>query len=358
MSVGVKDSVRYVGMAFFAVAILIGSINIGTALAQQASDSDFGLHITPSPLIADLKPGKTTTLEMEVTNTGRNTENLRISPREFEVDKKTGEIKLLDTAPPEIENWISFSADTFSVKPGERYKQKVKIALPSETGFSYSFTLLISRTAGGDAEVSSGASLKGSVAVFTLLNVDRPGAVRQFEVSDFTTSQAVYEYLPTEFQTTFQNTGNTIVQPFGNVFVQRGSSDKEPIAVLKVNPVKGYILPGTPRTLTTSWGDGFPAYKTETGADGQPKQELIWDWSKIADFRIGLYTAKLVAVYNDGQRDIPVERTVQFWVIPWRIILIFLTITTVFAVGVWVILRKGGKMIRSKKKKKTTDSEE
>ena len=154
------------------------------------------------------------------------------------------------------------------------------------------------------------------------------------------------------------NTGNTIVQPVGNVFVMRNSGDKDHISVLPVNPAKGYVLPDRPRTLTTQWDEGFPIYKkSQDTPNGEMKEELVWDWSKLTDFRIGLYTAKVIAVYNDGYRDIPIERTVQFWVIPWRIILIFLAVVSVFAVGVWVILRKSGKLLHVKKKKKSTDSE-
>lgn len=348
---------QYLYGGLFAVMFCVLGASAVLAQQQASYNSDFGLHITPSPLVSLLKPGQMTELEVKITNTGRSTENLHIQPREFEVDRKTGEVKLLDTVPAEINDWITFSSRTFSVKPGEVFTQKIKVDLPKESGFSYSFTLLISRTAGGDRNIESGASLRGSVAVFTLLNVDRPGATRKFEVVDFKPTQAVYEYLPTEFQTTFQNTGNTIVQPLGNVFVSRGANDKEPITVLPVNPSRGYILPDRPRTIVTKWDKGFPVYQSVTGADGRVKQDLAWDWSKIMDFRIGLYTAKLVAVYNDGQRDIPIEKTIQFWVIPWRMILVFLAVISVFVVGAWVILRKSGKLLHVSKKKKNTEPE-
>lgn len=345
-----------VGGLFASLFAMVATVAVWAQ--QPSTGSDFGLHITPSPLVSLLKPGQKTEIEMKITNTGRSTENLLIQPREFEVDRKTGEVRLLDTVPSEVNDWVTFSSPTFSVKPGEVFTQKIKVDLPAESGFSYSFTLLISRTAGGDKTVDSGASLRGSVAVFTLFNVDRPGATRKFEVADFKPTQPVYEYLPAEFLTTFQNTGNTIVQPLGNVFVSRGTNDKEPITVLPVNPSKGYILPDRPRTIPTTWDKGFPIYSTITGNDGQQKKDLVWDWTKIMDFRMGLYTAKLVAVYNDGQRDIPIERTVQFWVIPWRLILAFLAIISVFVVGAWVILRKSGKLIHVKKKKKHSETEE
>lgn len=272
-----------------------------------------------------------------------------IQPRDFDVDKRTGNITLLDTPPPIIKDWITFGNQTFTVRPGEVYTQKVKISLPKESGFSYSLTLVITR-AGQDAKIESGAVYRGSVATFTLINVDRPGATRKFDVTNFKTTQGIYEYLPAEFDIDFRNTGNTIIQPVGNVFIHKGNGGGDPISVIPLNPARGYLLPDRPRTLDTTWTEGFPVYKTSRGADGQEKQDLVWDWSKISDFRIGQYTAKLVAVYNDGKRDIPIEKTVTFWVIPWRIILGSILVLIVFGVGAYVILRKSGKLISRKKR--------
>ena len=285
--------------------------------------SDFYIQVSPSPLVTTVKPGQTQNLELKVRNSGTGTEELRIDPRRFSVDKTTGEVTLDDQTPSEIAKWISFSTPTFKIKPGEWTTLKVRISIPKEAGFSYSLALIINRT-NNPTKIESGRLLRGSVAVFTLINVDKPGAVRKLDVSDFKTSQPLYEFLPAKFTVTFRNTGNTIVQPYGNIFVQRGANDTVPIATLPVNDKGGYLLPETPRTLQTEWNQGFPVPHTTVSADGKENSELVWDWSKLTDFRIGQYTAKLVAIYNDGQRDVPIQRTITFWVLPWRAILILL----------------------------------
>ncbi|MFZ2544848.1 MAG: hypothetical protein WAW80_02640 [Candidatus Saccharimonadales bacterium] len=292
------------------------------------SQNGFSIQVSPSPLVADVKPGETKNLEIKVRNSGSDAEELKIEPRKFTVDKQTGKVELDDSEAPEIAPWISFNPQIFTVKPGEWSTVKIRVSLPKESGFSYSLALVINRTKDPKA---TGATrvIRGSVAVFTLINVDRPGATRKLEVTDFKTSQTVYEYLPTDLSVSFQNTGNTIVQPYGNIFIQRGSNDTIPIATLPVNDKKGYLLPGTPRTLETQWNDGFPVFRKSTDTNGQQKQELEWNWSKLTDFRIGPYKAKLIAIYNDGQRDVPIEREVTFWVVPWRSILIILLILLV-----------------------------
>jgi hypothetical protein len=40
----------------------------------------------------------------------------------------------------------------------------------------------------------------------------------------------------------------------------------------------------------------------------------------VPKLRWGKYTANLLLVYDDGTKDVPIEGTLSFWVIPWRLI--------------------------------------
>jgi len=220
------------------------------------------------------------------------------------------------------------------------FAEKIRFALPKATGFSYSFALVISRQ-NQPKPTAGGRLIQGSVAIFTLVNVDRPGATRRLEVATFAVKKHVYEYVPAELNVTLKNSGNTIVQPFGNIFIQRGSNDKTPLATLPVNEQRGYILPNTTRTIATSWGDGFPAYKTITETTGKTSQKLTWNWSKLSNFRIGRYTAKLVAVYDDGQgHDVPIQGEVSFWIFPWKILLGLFVVGLLVLFGLYSFVKK------------------
>lgn len=304
------------------------------------ASSDFSIQISPSPLVTTVTPGVVSTVEMQIRNSGNATEALKIAPRSFTVDNASQQVVLNDTTPPGIADWIGFSALNFTVLPGQTYTETVRFALPKDTGFSYSFALLLSRQKDVNP-VSGGRLIKASVAVFTLVNVDRPGATSKLDVAKFTISKHIYEFLPANLDIQFKNTGNTIVQPYGNIFIQRGATDKAPISTLPVNEKRGYILPGSTRTLAANWSAGFPSYQSG---------HLVWDWGKAANFRIGKYTAKLVAVYNDGHGDVPIEGVVSFWVIPWKLIggalLIILLIVLAIVSFVWRIV----KLTRRRKK--------
>lgn len=306
--------------------------------AVHAEDKPFSLQVSPSPLVATIEPGKRRELELKIRNAGTKPESLKVALRSFKLDKD-GEVVLGSEPPKEVKEWVEFKDSTFTIAPGEWFAQKITFNVPKDTGFSYGFMIVISRTS--DPEPSPGKqALQGSVGVFALLNIDRPGAKRAFTIEEFRSERRLYEYLPGTFSFTLKNTGNTIVQPQGNVFIQRTSSG-QPIAVLPLNEAGSYLLPDVSRSLSTSWQDGFPAYKLQKTADNAPEaKKLVWDWGNAEHFRFGRYVAKMVAVYNDGQRDVPVVAEVTFWVIPWKLLGLLLLLILVLAIGIAAIVRR------------------
>ena len=321
----------------------------GAAVAANG-EGDFSLQVTPSPLVTNVKPGQTNEVEFKVRNAGSQAETLKIVPRSFRFNSSNQQLQLDDTTPPDIAQWIAFSEPTFTVQPGQWYTQKLKLSPPKDAGFSYSFALVISRKDAPEA-TEAGRLLKGSLALFTLVNVDRPGAVRKLEVAEFKSVKRVYEYLPAEFEVAVKNTGNTIIQPYGNIYIQRKASDKDPLNTLGVNDNRSYILPNTTRVLKTEWIKGFPVNQTVVNNDGSSSRKLTWDWdgAKISDIRIGRYTAKLVGAYNDGLRDVPIVSEVSFWVIPWKLLIALSVILGVVVWRAWVYhrtFRRAKKIVR------------
>lgn len=310
----------------------------------------FSLQVTPSPLVLTMKPGETTTSELRIRNNGDKKENLKIEPRSFNINSDNGDVSLGDTAPSDIARWIQFSNPTFTIEPGQWITEKITLSLPSSAGFSYSFALVISRNNDTSTVKPGETALKGSLAVFTLIAVDKPGATKQLEITQFSVSQKIYEYLPASITTTIKNTGNTLVQPAGNIFIQRHATDTQPISTIPVNDGGGYILPGSVRTLTSQWSDGFPHYSTEKAqANTDPKTVLNWNWAQLSQLRIGKYVAKAVVVYNDGVRDVPLEAQATFWVFPWKIAISALALSALIVVGIATIIKKSIKLIKPHK---------
>jgi hypothetical protein len=317
-----------------AIILAFASVTL-IASGTHAAEGEFYLQVSPSPLVATLKPGQKSTLSVKIRNAGTQSEKLKIEPRSFKVTND-GNVELNDTQTPEIARWLHFSSPEFSIEPGQTYEQKVDVDVPKDAGFSYSFALMITRQQTASPMFDKGQELKGKVAIFALLTIDKPGATRELKLETITSDAKVYEYLPATITIRLKNTGNTITQPSGNLFIQRKSADKEPLDTLNINDSGGYILPDTTRDLTIKWANGFPAVKQ----NNEQKDYLDWNWENLANFRIGYYTAKAVVVYNDGHHDVPIVADVGFWVIPWKILLGLLLVLVLLLFGVWSLISK------------------
>ncbi len=293
----------------------------------HALDDGVNLQISPLPIVLASEPGKTVSSELRIRNAGTKTEKLKVTLRTFRAEGSEGKVVLEDRGPTDTHfDWVSFDHPTFEAPPNEWQTIKMKIAIPKSAAFGYYYAVQFERATPAKPEPGKSA-VEGAIAIFVLLDVNNPGAKRTAEIVSFTADKKFYEFLPTEFSVVVKNTGNVHLSPHGNIFVQRDSKDKEPITAIEVNPNGGYVLPKSNRVYKASWADGFPVYapKTKDGqavtnTNGQPEQELKWDFSQVPKLRIGSYTANLVLVYDDGRRDVALGANVDFWVIPWRII--------------------------------------
>lgn len=329
---------------FEIMAVLLATLALPAVASAADVAGGFSLQVTPSPIVETIKPGQTSVVDVSVRNTGSQKEELKMGLRAFSIDDATGNVQLKDDPPKDVTDWVKFSDPDFSVESGAVFVQRVTFAVPADAGFSYSFALLISR-AKPVQQAAGKTSIEGSVAIFTLLTVDRPDATRKIDVINFVSKKKVYEFLPTDFTIKLKNSGNTIVQPAGNIFIQRGNTSPSPLAVLPVNNTGAYILPGVTRTVSSSWNDGFPVYKTDAATS---KKHLVWDWGQLQKLRFGHFVAKTVVIYNDGTRDIPVEASVGFWVIPWRLLGGFMLVCIFLIVGLVTFVRKTARLTRKK----------
>lgn len=312
--------------------------------ANAQTDEGFSLQVSPSPLVATVKPNTDTNLELQIRNTNAGSQALKMGLRPFTIDETSGQVKLGETVSADVKSLVSFEAPTFTLEAGQIFTQRIRIHADQNKGFSYNFAITISQQ--NPPKGTKGQSaIAGSVAVFTLINVNKPGAARKFELSSLAVSKHSYEFLPAEITVKLKNTGNINVQPTGTVFIQRHSSDTKPIATLALNDSGGYILPGVSRTFTVAWNDGFPHYET-TQNGSKTSQKLVWQSNGSSKIRFGRYVAKIVAIYDDGQRDVPIMAEVSFWVIPWRAILLTGAIVVVLLIGIIVMIRSAGKAAR------------
>jgi hypothetical protein len=353
-----------VGAALVAAFLLLTPVvAAGHAWAQAAAPA---LNLTTSPLPIDLeaKPGQTISADLRVKNSGTATEKLQVNLLKFGASNQNGQPKLADREPGDTYfDWVTFSEKQFTAEPNVWHDIKMTIKIPPTAGLGYYYAVVFSRATAPDA-TPTGASIQGGAATLVLLDVASPNAKREIKLTGFTSKKRIYEFLPASFTVTLQNSGNIHLAPSGTIFITKGSGDNSEndgqLATLDVNVTHGNILPDSIRFFPVNWNDGFPSYqqvikdgKVVNGKHGEAKQTLKWDLGQASKLRFGKYTAHLLVVYDDGQKDVPLEATLTFWVIPWRILGVALLVLLLLAAGLFSIIRKiwkGARKIKSKSK--------
>lgn len=294
------------------------------------------LTLSPVTLQFELKPGEQQTADVKIRNNGTETEHLQATFGSFAFNPQSQDIDLSQQIPDEEKDWITIDQPLFSVGPQEWKTLKIAFSPPKESSLTHYYAVIFSRqvpsvSEGGTAQVS------GAPAILVLTNIDSPLAKRELQVDQFFAKRFWVEFLPQTFTLSIKNTGNVHLRPSGNIFID-GPGQKD-LAVLSINPNNSVVLPNSSRQFEIEWSDGFPKYvvKKESGQivkneKGDGVTTLQWNFSEADRFRIGKYTAHLLLVYDNGQRDVPIESSISFWVIPWRICI------AVFFVVIFVLI--------------------
>jgi hypothetical protein len=155
----------------------------------------------------------------------------------------------------------------------------------------------------------------------------------------------IFEYQPLNLLIDLVNDGNQFAKPAGNISIHTGDL-ATPEFFTPFNPEGGRVLPQTKSTFTTNWSDGplFIVKNESKSTDSSGNESTSYnyrlsvDLTKIGEFRFGRYFATLQMLYYDsnGQLQRVPDYTVQFWIIPWKLILVALLII----ITMWSLIRR------------------
>jgi hypothetical protein len=346
--------VRWLGPVLLAVATGVVACVPLTALgATPGTATGKALHLETSPLPINLvvEPGKTVTTEIRIKQGTAETEKLKIQLMKFAAFGEEGKPSIMERQPgDDYFDWVNFDRPVFDAPPNVWQTIKVTIKVPKTAAFGYYYAVVFSRV-GDDANAKGGTTaLAAGTAVLILLDAHVPNAKRDVELLELKSEHRVYEFLPAKFTVKFKNKGNVHVVPHGNLFIQsRGKT----VATLGLNGASGNILPNSNRIFGLQWRDGWP-HVEDVVEDGKSKvvnnkqvSHLVWNNGETDQNgvpinqgapphpRFGKYTAHLFAVYDNGGRDVPIEATIDFWVIPWRFLLVVLAVLLLCGFGVY-----------------------
>lgn len=325
-----------------------------TGSAQTpTTDDSFNITTSPLPVLLDGKPGSNVSTKLRVQNSGTAATRFKVELKKFKAFGDQGKPILLDRqAGDEFFDWVSFSKTSFRAEPNVWNEITMNIKVPSNAAFGYYYAVIFSKDGPAPKNKDGSSSLAGAAAILVLLNVDAPGANKKLEVTSFSVSKKLYEYLPATFTIKVRNSGKVHLSPSGNVYITKGSKQ---IATLSINPTLSNVLPDSRRVYSIEWKDGFPVFEVKrdngeivVNKQGQPERQLNWDFAKADRLKFGKYTANMLLVYDDGNRDIPVEASVSFWVVPWKMLPVILLMVVLIGIGLWTSYRSLLKKVKKR----------
>lgn len=323
----IRISLNKTFLALILLVIVVSFMGRIAYAQEDVTSAPAGINLTLTPTFVNLvtDPGESVDTSIRITNNNNFTEYLQIEIRTFEPsnDGNSPVIRPLGEG-DDFGEWVSFSEEEFSVDPNEVKVVDVEINPPADSSLGYYYAFIITRQ--NSEEVDGNAAVAGGTAVLALLEVRSENAKRELQIEDFKPKKLFYEYLPAELDITVRNNGNIHAVPVGDIFID--SMTTKEVASAPVNSGRGNILPQSTRTYTVNFDDGFAVRTAKTDKDGNVVRDrngnieytTKFDFSKMDKFRIGKYEANVILVYDNGERDVPIQATVSFWIIPWKII--------------------------------------
>jgi len=308
--------------------------------SAYAADGALRLTTSPLPINLSVEPGRSVSTQLRIKNDGDQKESLKIDLMKFKADGESGAPLPIDREPgDDFLDWVRFSEESFPIEPNQWKTINVTFDIPETAAFGYYYAIVFSRAGEAGPAGERQTTVTGGTAILVLLEVKIPDAKREVAIASFSADRKWYEFLPATFTVKLRNTGNVHIAPRGNLFIGRPGEKAD--TVVEVNLGKGNILPDSNRIFEPRWAEGFPVYRDKEAdgkmvrdADGKTVRELVWNWKDASEFRFGKYQAKLLLVYDDGARDVPIEGMVEFWVMPWRLIVAGLFIGLFVLVGI------------------------
>lgn len=297
---------------------LLGAFYVFLLLAFASDVSAYSIDILPNPTDTNqfvvgpgktqlfLDPGQSETITVLVSNLTGDERTFIIETEDFGASANPNEaIKLLgsDRGPYSLKDYISFSQKTFTLKHGERAHIPVTVQAPydAEPGGLYGAAIVSMYplpTPTGGGRVQSQTPIVKRIGSLFYVRVSGP-VVEDVSLVDFSTvghkkwfNKKWFNNAPVDFNILIENKGSV------------------------------HAIPSAMFSLTNMFGETI-----ETSDLGSwfvmPNSTRLRQFRTNRDFLLGRYVAQLELDLTTDNTEI---RSVVFWVIPWKLILLILLI--------------------------------
>lgn len=276
---------------------------------QNPNGKDF--VVGPGKVELTINPGETKTAEIRVSNRLGENRAFRIEVEDFTGSRNPEETVVLlgnERGPYTLKDYVFVPETTFSIDDGHRAIIPVTISIPTDAEPGSRFgSVLVSTVSDETSNGSSGTAVVSRIG--TLFFVTVPGKAKHEGVlKEFVAKEGKYaDKGPINFRLLYENTGSVHLNPYGEIRI-RNMLGKEVGAVL-LDP--WFALPGSLRL-----------------------REATWE----SPFLFGKYTA--TASVNRGYDNIVDSVEYSFWVLPWKILVLFFVAVTVLVLIIRFVLTR------------------
>lgn len=299
------------------IALTIFGFSFSLALAFQieklniSADNTFVLG--PGTIDELMEPGQKITKEITITNRLGRTMNFKVEVEDV-MGAKNPEAPVVflgeEKGPYSLKDYVKPEISDFTLESGQRMILPVEISIPqdAEPGGLYG-GLSVSTNPPVPEGSTEAEKAKGQIQLISRLRANLlirvKGEVKEEgALKDFSTLKKYYEKGPISLQILYENTGRVHVNPYGIIEIKNIFGKK----VDEIEVKSYFVLP-----------------------DAIRMREVKWDRGLL----FGRYTASLSL--NRGYKDIIDQKSISFWVIPWKIILVGLLILIVLiSFFIWI----------------------
>ena len=231
----------------------------------------------------------------------------------------------------QLASWVTLAQTSITLKPREKKEIKYTIKVPEKASTGGHYAVIFWSSQEPEATGITGIGVVTKIGSLLLVRIS--GEIKeQMQLVDFSTPFKFYNRLPVNFAIGFENTGNVHLKPGGNIKIEPkvlGIGKGE----ATVNENGGNVLPESIRRFESTWIKTAMAESKTRNIFSKFFEELQTEWK---NFALGYFRANLFVLFGQTSPQI-VEKSLNFWVIPWRVVSVIL----IAAILVILILIRG-----------------
>ncbi|MGB2787197.1 MAG: hypothetical protein WBB94_02335 [Candidatus Saccharimonadaceae bacterium] len=298
------NKLRLITTAVTLLAICVNMIApIANAVAEAPGQA---LEISPTVLNLTADPGENIEAKINLRDIIDKSVVVSSQLNDFTAKGDDGTPELLldegQSSPYALKQWIDPIPEV-TLKPKQVQSVPVTIRVPTNAAPGGYYAVVRYTTRAPEIK-DTGVALSLSLGTLIFLRVNGDAkeelAIENFYTSKDASSGWLFEAAPVDFSAVFKNSGNVHEQPTGQIVVTDMFNNK--VATVNVNLQLNNILPGSTRKFT---------------------QAL--DSAVIGDkILFGQYKAEMKVTYGASGQTL--TSNLSFWVIPWRTIIIVITL--------------------------------